>query len=1150
MYTVMISDDGMFSAEYVQPPALSIPLGISGSSVEVRRNEDLTFSAMIDGEWVMITAETTVMAENGNVYAAVLSPEGVPIGVMHVQAMQEVMLGALGGTVTLTQAEDMTWWIGEMAVSSGTEYMAANGNTYVLMMNDEGHWSAMYQSVMVMVDLGTQGAITLERAEDMSWWLGSEAVDVGSEVMSDNGNTYTLWYTDGVWTARFEPESMMIEGTGLVAMTREADDMYDVDGATLPASGMGDIDTSQGTYRVTMMDGMLMGTRLDNVAIDGDTDFVTAGIHDGKLVASFPTIPGDEDDTEDVNEAKTMLKVGGDSYSFGDLLGDGMATGMGDNFVAKAKEELEGIRAQIAAVIEVFDVDSERDTQIARLWGTATDTATNRTKNVRKTLGMVFANNEDVIASSPDDDDALGKIDDLIDALSSIDGLAAALEDGGVFEDGNANGMTAEEIFDATSVESSVSYGVMGMTRFGALSKKERERATAKAVYKYDGNLDDDGDTTNDADENENVGLLGGFAFGVTAETKRARHVQTAGNAFYEGETLAVDKDGTHYSGDIGIRVRFATEKVDGLITNLTSSDGEPWTYLYGDVESIVLPTADMAATGIWSVPTANNDASITFALRAGSPGPQSIDSTFNGRLLGTGDNAGYQSVGTWSVGADPAAGSYIAGGFGAERVSDEPDFRPDPGDGIDATLMSNSATGGGLTALEDGMLKITVAKFGWERTNALGADDSTYAWGRLAVDLNDDGDTDDTGLAEAGDSTATPPYGALGDLTLDGDTEDTIDEADAATRTYEISLSTVLGKEGAEGNFNGGVYVTMARQMIQAERNKLAVLIDSDQLADQQAVIWQKIQEILLVYVFPADTARSTEADDVGKGFAGRLPMQVSGNYDKNTALARVDNIIDALSSSSNLEEALDPDEDGLFVQDDNTPFVSRGSGDIWAEKDSQVRYWVGTTDYTRFGTWRVRRSRNAQRGGGWENAEKETFAYSPLPMSVVETATSPNYPNGASATYEGKTVAFVGNVGYEGAADVHVTWGVAEDGTALTGDPVPVGGRIAVVLSGMQNVDGDDLMHSGSPVRDMVFANLAFTTGDDNVLDFASPAAIGVTVNYMDRNQAAGTGVTANLSGAFVGTSADGPLGVIGLYDLVGYGATFDGAFGADLP
>ena len=230
MYTVMISDDGMFTADYVQPPALSIPLGTSGSSVEVRRNEDLTFSAMIDGEWVMITADTTVMAANGNVYAAVLSPEGVPIGVMHVAAMQDVMLGDYGGTVKVTQGEDMIWRIEDLVVNSGDEIMS-NDRTYTLMQDAEGMWVAMYKPVYQTVALLTQGSIMLKQAEDMSWWDedgGAVPLDGSYDTMSDNGNRYTLWYTDGVFTARFEPEMMMIEGTGLVAMSREADDMYDV----------------------------------------------------------------------------------------------------------------------------------------------------------------------------------------------------------------------------------------------------------------------------------------------------------------------------------------------------------------------------------------------------------------------------------------------------------------------------------------------------------------------------------------------------------------------------------------------------------------------------------------------------------------------------------------------------------------------------------------------------------------------------------------------------------------------------------------------------------------------------------------------------------------------------------------------------------
>ncbi len=47
MYSVTVGDDGSFAAEYVVPPALSIPLGTSGSSVDVVRNEDGTFSAGI-----------------------------------------------------------------------------------------------------------------------------------------------------------------------------------------------------------------------------------------------------------------------------------------------------------------------------------------------------------------------------------------------------------------------------------------------------------------------------------------------------------------------------------------------------------------------------------------------------------------------------------------------------------------------------------------------------------------------------------------------------------------------------------------------------------------------------------------------------------------------------------------------------------------------------------------------------------------------------------------------------------------------------------------------------------------------------------------------------------------------------------------------
>ena len=186
----------------------------------------------------------------------------------------------------------------------------------------------------------------------MSWWLGSAAVDVGSEVMSDNGNTYTLWYTDGAWSARFEPESMMIEGTGLTAMTREADDMYDVGGATLPASGMGEITVDGAMYRVTMMDGMLSGVRFDG-APKGDTVHITVGLRDGALQVG--TLNADDSQVSYItdksgtaaNEANTELTIAGQNISLGDLLGSGSATkaaaasdGLPGEFVDSAVEVL------------------------------------------------------------------------------------------------------------------------------------------------------------------------------------------------------------------------------------------------------------------------------------------------------------------------------------------------------------------------------------------------------------------------------------------------------------------------------------------------------------------------------------------------------------------------------------------------------------------------------------------------------------------------------------------------------------------------------------------------------------------------------------------------------------------------------------------
>ena len=1112
MYTVTLGDDGGFAAEYVRPAAQSIPLGASGSMIDVRRNEDGSYSYLDGGQWLVITADSRMSAANGNVYGPLLAPDGrTPVGVMHVAAMQDVALGALGGTLQLTQAEDMTWWLGDMQVMSGHVH-TANGNQYVLTLDAAGMWSAVYQQNMVTVALGTQGSVSLAQAEDMSWWLGTEGVQAGSEVMSDSGNTYTLQYADGAWTARFAPESTAIEGTALVAMSKEDRTGYDVDGAELPASGRGDIATSMGSYRVTMEEGMLVGVRLDPVEINDDALFLT------DPTMGEPAILPDEDNTEDVNEGMTALVIAKENHPFAALLGSGVSQLSGKNIVAEARKDLVQIRTNMEAILDAIPGATGQGPQQAnRYWGQATDfesgtlSGDEQTKSVRKAMASVFGSDYALPGGGDGDsreaaEKNLKTLAEMIEALSSAEALASALEKDGVFDGVETNDMSAQDIFAANKSETAVSYGVTGETRYGAISKTERTDAVSKLENVYDE------DTAPDRQDGD--GELGAFAFGVTGDTARARYVQSAGSAYYEGGTLAVDQGGTHYAGDISIRVRFATEKVDGLVTNLRSlEDGDAWVHGFEKVSSISLPTANLTNAASWSSRSGN--ASIAYDLRAGSAVSTTQTSTFEGRLLGEGARAGYQAVGTWSVGADAAASSYLAGGFGAERTADESDERPALDDGTKVgTKLLNTATATyapadnatGMTALADGKLTVTVAKFGWLAGTPDGNGDRGHTWQRL-----DDGKN----------TTAL-------------DTQD-------GTMKYELDLAALLAKEGSEFNHNGATHVAEAHKLIAAERRKLAVLLDTEQLPASQAQIWQRVQEILLTRVFNADLG-----DGNTDTFAARLPDEVNDGYDKDSALDTIDQILTALSSADDLEAALDEDETALFVEDDK-PFVSHAANRIFNQRELQVLAWSGQTDFTRFGVWRVRRSRNGEHVGNWVNGEMDTFAYSPLDASKITSTSAPGYPAGSVATYEGSTVAWVDTVGHEGDVTVNVRW---------NGPLALVGGSLTLVLSNLVTAaEGDPLTHNNNgaayEVRELVFPSLAFGTNAQNELVFSGDNR-DVSVLYQLRNATNGTISAASWNGTFVGSSSDGPLGVLGRYELPADNDNdaIKGAFGADLP
>ena len=1189
MYTVMISDDGAFTAEYVQPPALSIPLGISGSTVEVRRNEDLTFSAMINGEWVMITAETTVTAANGNVYAAVLSPEGIPIGVMHVAAMQEVMLGALGGTVTVKQAEDMTWWIGEMEVKDGTVYTAANGNMYALMMDAEGMWSAMYQKVMVMVALGTQGSVELVRAEDMSWWLGSEGVGVGSEVMSDNGNRYTLWYTDGVWTARFEPESMMIEGTGLVAMTREADDMYDVDGTTLAASGTGTITVDGGMYHIWMMDGALMGARTDG-AIDTTTHYKTGTI-------ALPVLSQNDPETT-ANELRTHLVLTGSAvdsnegmFSMGALLGDGMATDEGARFIDSAVEAISKVRADVEALLSLATPppNLEGSTGILNTqWGKlemALDTIFN-------TESAAAANPTSAVRQdAPRPADILDEIDDILDALASEDAFVAATAagGGGVFESQELGASAAMDAFNRVEWTAMATMGATGATRYGTGLRKTTDNART-------------GLSTTE------VGAFSYSTMGETVRTSQAAAISLTGIASYTGGTEAISGGGTTYSGTMDMQVRFAANTVSGVVSGLADADGMPWQHNSADVDRIVLDNVSLRRDAKWT--GGGNTGVVFYTADSGllRPFPR-LTNTFQGILLGTGANAGSQANGVWSVNASDSS-NYLTGGFGVMHIGDTTRPRPggDDGGATNATLMTSTALpSNGSVSVGDGKLTVKLQKYGW-------VVDST-ATGR---------DLDYLGLV---DDMGTP--------------DDTSDDTPVLI-TAEFGLEALAGKAaGAKTTVNGPKWVDSVKAIVQAQRDQIATLQSlgtrTTATRASEATAWQTAVDAIQYQLFGGDLPMQLSGDYAQDDAIGLLDRVLDALANTNNLFAATD------PSGTGIFDHYDNNADGddtAVAEADITNYIRYDSGTdrrweflennralsaFLGEREHKVIASLGTTDYARFGVWYRIGAVSAQRNGRADDGTDEnkavkkgeggpgSFAYSPLDPTMAGTATNAAFPLGGSATYHGETVAIMDEDTLTGTARIDVSWASPADPASPdpttdldlevspngTTDVASRAGTMSVTLGNLADATGDPLTYfvpgtstgAGQAIAEIVFDGMVIEVGlpgsrsgslivgaetagaadaDGNVK--FTYAEIGLTpadnVRYrlvdIGMSDQPGTG-TASVGALFVGQGVDGPLGVIGTWTLDDAniarvnaagsgveegGVTIHGGFGADLP
>ena len=1166
MYTVTLGDDGAFAAEYVRPAAQSIPLGASGTSIEVRMNEDGSYSYLDGGQWLVITADSRMSAANGNVYGPLLAPDGrTPVGVMHVAAMQDVTLGALGGTLQLTQAEDMTWWLGDMQVMSGYVH-TANGNRYVLTLDAAGMWSAVYQQNMVTVALGTQGSVSLAQAEDMSWWLGTEAVESGRVEVADNGNEYVLTYADGAWAAQFRPMSMEIAGTGLTAMTREADDMYDVGGDTLPSSGIGDVSDGDAMYHVWMAASGLAGARFD-ARINGKTDYATNGLEIPFLSSDDPDTPGNESQTHLV--ATGTDDTGRGMFSLGDLLGSGRASNAGMRFVAEAVEEIEKVQERVSAVLGLDPKLSTLDAYLDTQWGSlkeALDPVFNTTSTASNNATSA------VRATAPGEEDILDDISDILAALSSESRfVAATAEDGGgVFESRELDADKAAAAFKRVRWSAAATLGSTGSTRYGTAARK----------------------VANHAQQGPNLarGEYGAFSYSTMEETVRtadAAAVSPTGIARYSGGTRAVSGSGTAYAGLMDLQVRFNVNMVSGVVTDLQDADGKPWQHNFADVSQIVLGDERLLRNATWGTNALGADGTVFYTRDSGILRPvSSVANTFRGILLGRGADAGSEANGTWEVGNRDSAG-YLTGGFGVLHVADEARPAPSTDSGAEAGAKLLTTRPGvdrendiAKAEIKDGMLTVTGRKYGWA-PRAEGQDVRVYT--HLSTD----------------------------------------DEATEITAQFDLEELAASG----EGEFEGPKWVDGVIAILTRERDLLTALqgLKSSDTQAAETAAWVRVQDALEFNLFGANERLPAKFD---VNYTPDNDADTADLESEAEAIELINLALDALSSNAKLEAALRPDRTGIFshyntgtADDADTPDIreDRGAyikydegqrrweffnaattatertiGNARGEREYKVIAAMGTTNYTRFGMWRREDTSSARRNDGTvgnvirTRGGPGTFAYSPLDATPAGTPANTSFPQGGSAVYTGETVALQNTKVLTGTVRVDVAWGAdADSGTLGTFNASGVG-TMALTISDLASADGDPLSQGGNDstigneIADIVFPGISILVGGKG--DFAGNLIAGTAnttdpqkvtysealvengryrlVNGVNDVPVAGTD---SVQALFVGRGVDGPLGVIGTWTLTdstvgrvaptgdhtdNLGSSIYGAFGAEVP
>ena len=966
--------------------------------------------------------------------------------------------------VTLITTADSRFTLDGEPFAGGAEnpVEGEGGRQYVLTLAD-GTWTAAFLPPEVVIDLGVSGTrVTLATIEAGGWIRDGEAFASGTTVQGGTNaatglaNEYELTLADGAWTPIYRPVRMTIAGTGLEAIAREDGSGYDAGNDSLPVSGAGEISGPGGAmYRVVKdTDGMLAGTRFDRPMVGQPMAVSVQGADN-----PAPKLSADDRDTA-ANEKGTLLEALGARFSVAELLDSGAATAAGANIVAQARDEIAQIRGYVAQLVALYRDDgisrSVLDDQVDDKWDDADD-------QLATIFGSGTANrvgNSITLEREASPARVVAAFDRVVAALSSAEAFAAVTLAGG--PDALQGFLTrtaaqASAAFNRPKSTATAHLGALGSTRFGAATFNETDKAQSGFGA---------------------AERVQAFAWATIEATRRASDVQTAGYGFYTGQTHAADQDGNLYSGAIDIEVRFARMAVTGLVTGLARTDTqEPWVHgLGGEVTGIFLPTARLRRAGSWAVTDQSeaNRGRLSFMAQAGGWPDQSLGagSSFSGRLLGRGEAAGAEAIGTWQA---VAGSTTLAGGFGAARGLDlDPPDAAVRGDfdtiGRRGDVWSTLETGPsalGVVADDAGTTEVDESRAAIPISTVINTGNTKFKY--------DPPKTDELVPTEYVAGAYEPQRAAVLEVDdFESERGNWVAEAHAEITKKLAQLRRSIALDSADASASDRTFANQQRQRlfneIQAEILKVfgpGRSVDSGESEVYTGVLTRYTGTLMA-------TDRWTGADGV---FHEDYPVNSSGVAQDAGVLAEIEDVPAALADADAFADGFE--SGGLFA-DVNSIADERGSplidtypspSEIFERPRGKLSIVSAATDFTRLGAWSHQVSAN---GVGALSAHTYTrddrgrelgaFAYSPLdPTAAYTSATSRLYPargaaGNVTASYAGETVAAQGDLFYKGAVEATVFW---DPGTVTDS-------RIRVTVSDLAETETGDTLQVGRYVTD----------------------------------------------------------------------------------